>query len=140
MSSTSSKRRVLVGAFAIEANSFAPGSTTVADFAEQVWAVGDEVTHDVLGRHSELHAAWEVLAANGFDVVPSLAAWSAPRQPLEPETLDAIVSHILARCDDTLAGAYLMLHGAAVAHGEDDPEGTLLSALRERLRPDLPIA
>ncbi|HEY2653523.1 MAG TPA: M81 family metallopeptidase, partial [Solirubrobacteraceae bacterium] len=46
----------------------------------------------------------------------------------------------LARCDDTLAGAYLMLHGAAVAHGEDDPEGTLLSALRERLRPDLPIA
>lgn len=134
------RRRVLVGAFAIEANSFAPGVTTVADFAQQVWAVGDDVTPDVLGPQSELRAAWEVLDDAGVEVVPSLAAWSAPRQPLDLETVDAVVGHVLAACDDGIDGAYLMLHGAAVAHGEDDPEGLLLTRLRERLGPGRPIA
>jgi microcystin degradation protein MlrC len=137
---SSTPARILVGAFALEANSFAPGSTTIADFVEQVWAVGDDVTPDALGPHSELHAAWDVLSAHEIDVVPSIVAWSAPRQPLDPEVLDAIVGHVLARCDEQLAGAYLMLHGAAIAHGEDDPEGLLLAALRGRLGPDRPIA
>jgi microcystin degradation protein MlrC len=132
--------RILIGAFALEANSFAPGTTTIADFVEQVWAIGDEVTPHVLGPHSELHAAWDVFSAHRIDVVPSIVAWSAPRQPLDPEVLDAVVGHVLARCDDELAGAYMMLHGAAIAHGEDDPEGLLLAALRERLGPDRPIA
>jgi microcystin degradation protein MlrC len=137
---SSTAARILVGAFALEANSFAPGSTTIADFVDQVWAIDDDVTPDILGPHSELHAAWDVLSAHRIDVVPSIVAWSAPRQPLDPGALDAIIGHVLARCDDDLAGAYLMLHGAAIAHGEDDPEGLLLAALRARLGPDRPIA
>jgi microcystin degradation protein MlrC len=33
-----------------------------------------------------------------------------------------------------------MLHGAAVARDDDDPEGTILQALRERVGPDVPVA
>jgi hypothetical protein len=62
----------------------------------------------VLGPHSDLHAAWDVLSAHGIGVVPSIVAWSAPRQPLDPEALDEVIGHVLARCDDELAGAYIM--------------------------------
>jgi microcystin degradation protein MlrC len=133
-------RRILLGAFAMEANTFARGVTTLVDFADQVWAVGDAITPTTLGPQSELCAAWRELERVGIEVVPSLAAWSAPRRPLDREALDAIVGHVVEACDDAIDGAYLMLHGSAVARDEDDPEGVLLAALRERLGPDRPIA
>jgi microcystin degradation protein MlrC len=129
--------RVLVGAFAIEANTFAPGETTLDDFRAQVFGVGSEMPRETLG---ELRAAWQVLDDAGCDVVPSVAAWSAPRQPLTLDCLDAIVDLACAPVDDSIDGVYLMLHGAAVAHGEDDPEGRLLTAMRRRLGADRPIA
>jgi microcystin degradation protein MlrC len=129
--------RVLVGAFAIEANTFSPGATTLEDFRSQVFAIGADVSPDTLG---ELSAAWRVLAEAGCEIVPSVAAWSAPRQPLTLECLDEIVRLACAPADDTIDGVYFMLHGAAVAHGEDDPEGRLLAALRARVRRGTPIA
>ena len=81
-------KRVLVGAFTIEANTFAPGETTLDDFRAQVWAVGADVRRDTLGPRSELAAAqWSVLEDAGCELVPGLATWSAPRQPL---TLDCL--------------------------------------------------
>lgn len=132
--------RVLVAAFALEANTFAPGSTTLDDFRAQVWRVGDDAGPDALGPSSELAAAWRVLAERGCEVVPAFAAWSAPRQPLAAGVVAELVELLLARCDDGIDGAYLMLHGSAVAHDDDDPEGTLLGALRERLGPGRSIA
>ncbi len=132
-------KRVLVAAFAMEANSFAAGATTLDDFRAQVWAVGDAVRPEALGPDSELAAAWRVLAAAGLDVVPALAAWSAPRPALAAGVVDAVSRLVLARAGG-VDGAYLMLHGSAVARDDEDPEGTLLAALRERLGPDRPIA
>ncbi len=132
--------RVLVGAFALEANTFAPGATTVDDFRAQVWRVGAEIGPDALGVRSELAAAWRLLADAGHEVVPSLAAWSAPRRPLAADALAEVVRLVTEPCDGSIDGAYLMLHGSAVAHGDDDPEGTLLTALRARLGPGRPIA
>ena len=129
--------RILVGAFAIEANTFVPGATTLDDFRAQVFGVGAGVPRDTLG---ELSAAWRLLADAGCEVVPSVAAWSAPRQPLTLACLDEIIRLACAPADDAIDGVYFMLHGAAVAHGEDDPEGKLLAALRARLRPGTPIA
>jgi len=133
-------KRVLVAAFAMEANTFAAGTTTVEDFRAQVWLVGDELHAGALGRDSELAAAWRALEARGLDVVPALAAWSAPRPALAPGVVDEIVRLVLARADATIDGAYLMAHGSAVASDDEDPEGTLLTALRARLGPGPPIA
>jgi microcystin degradation protein MlrC len=134
------RKRVLVGAFTIEANTFAPGETTLDDFRAQVWAVGADVRRDTLGPRSELAAAWSVLEDAGCELVPGLATWSAPRQPLTLDCLEQIVELACAPVDGTFDGAYMMLHGSAVAHGDDDPEGTLLSELRARLGPGKPIA
>ena len=133
-------KRVLVAVFAMEANTFAAGTTTVEDFRAQVWLVGDELHAGALGRDSELAAAWRALEARGLDVVPALAAWSAPRPALAPGVVDEIVRLMLARADATIDGAYLMAHGSAVASDDEDPEGTLLTALRARLGPGPPIA
>jgi microcystin degradation protein MlrC len=134
-------RRVLVAAFALEANTFAPGSTTIDDFRAQVWRVGADAAPDALGAGSELSAAWRVLAARGLEVVPSLVAWSAPRQPLTTDALAEIVRLAVApTVDGAVDGAYVMLLGSAVAAGDDDPEGTLLTALRAALGPQRPIA
>jgi microcystin degradation protein MlrC len=134
------RKRVLVAAFAMEANTFAPGTTTLADFQAQMWAVGADIEPDVLGAGSELGAAWRLLAGRGYDVVPSVVAWSAPRQPLAPDALAEIVRLATLPCDDSIDGVYVMLHGSAVAHGDDDPEGTLLAALRACLGSGKPIA
>jgi microcystin degradation protein MlrC len=133
-------KRVLVAAFAMEANTFAVGATTLDDFRAQVWRVGADVRADALGPDSELAAAWRVLEARGVEVVPALAAWSAPRPALAPGVVDEVVRCVLARADSTIDGACVMLHGSAVARDDEDPEGTLLGALRARLGGDRPIA
>ena len=123
----------------MESNTFAPGETTLDDLRAQMFGVGADLHANFLGAESELAGAWNVLEEAGLELVPSLAAWSGPGRPLARGALAEIVRLVLEPCDESIDGAYLMLHGACVAHDEDDPEGALLDALRERLGPDKPI-
>lgn len=131
--------RVLVACFALEANSFAPGETTIDDYRDQTLAIGGAIGAETLGSGSEFAAAWRTLESSGHEPVPSVIAWSAPRPPLTRTALAEIV-RLACGGADAVDGAYVMLHGSAAAHGEDDPEGVLLAALRERLGPDRPLA
>ena len=133
------RARVLIGGFSIEANTFAPGTTTLDDLRGQVFGVGTELHRDFMGPESELSGAWSVLAAAGLELVPSLATWAGPGRPLASGVVDEISRLLLAPLDDSIAGAYLMLHGACVAHDDDDPEGRVLAELRARLGPERPI-
>jgi microcystin degradation protein MlrC len=131
--------RVLVGAFSMESNTFAPGETTLDDLRAQMFGLGSELHRDFLGVDSELAGAWAVLEDEGHEIVPSFAAWSGPGRPLARGVLGEIEKLLLAPCDESIDAAYLMLHGACVAHDADDPEGVLLDGVRERLGPDKPI-
>jgi microcystin degradation protein MlrC len=133
------RTRVVVGGFSMEANTFAPGETTLDDLRAQVFGVGPELHRDFMGPQSELAGAWAVLEEAGFEPVPSLATWAGPGRPLAAGVLDELSQLLVAPLDDSIAGAYLMLHGACVAHDDDDPEGRLLADLRARLGPDRPI-
>jgi microcystin degradation protein MlrC len=133
------RRRVLVGGFSMEANTFAPGETTLDDLRAQVFGAGPELHRDFMGPESELAGAWSALEDADVEVVPSLAAWSGPGRPLAAGVLDDLSRLLLAPVDGSIDGAYLMLHGACVAHDEDDPEGRVLVELRERLGPGRPI-
>jgi microcystin degradation protein MlrC len=131
---------ILVAYFSIESNSFVDAETTLDDFRRQTFAVGDQVHRTILGPASELTGAWDVLDDAGMQVVPAVAAGSSPAPPITDEVVDVVLGHLLAACSDEIAGAYLALHGSAVSRSNDDPEGTLLEALRARLGPDVPIA
>ena len=131
--------RVLVGGFSMEANTFAPGETTLEDLRAQVFGVGTDLHRDFMGPESELTGAWAALEDGGVDVVPALATWAGPGRPLADGVLDELSRLLLAPLDESIEGAYVMLHGACVAHDEDDPEGRVLAELRARLGPDRPI-
>ena len=130
---------MLVGGFSMEANTFAHGETTLDDLRAQVFGVGDQVHAEFMGPGSELAGAWSALDAAGFEPVPSLATWAGPSRPLAAGVVDALERLLLAPVDDSIAGAYLMLHGACVAHDEEDPEGRVLARLRALLGPERPI-
>jgi microcystin degradation protein MlrC len=133
------RKRVLVGCFALEANCFARGETTLEDFAAATFAVGRDIHPGILGDSSELAGAGRVLEAAGIEIVPSVVAWVGPRPPVAEAALDEIERLALAACDDSLDGIYFMFHGSAVARTEDDPEGRILAGLRDRLGPGKPI-
>lgn len=131
---------MLVAGLSLEANTFVPGETTLEDFRRQSFAVGGEVTRELLGPSAELTGALDVLAAAGAEVVPTVVAAGSPGAPLAAGVTAEVVRLALAACDGPVDGAYVMLHGAAAARDEDDPEGVLLAALRERLGPEATIA
>jgi microcystin degradation protein MlrC len=66
-------------------------------------------------------------------------ALSLELRELAAGALDELARLLLAPLDDSIDGAYVMLHGACVAHDDDDPEGRVLEELRARLGPGRPI-
>ena len=117
-----------------------PRTTTLDDFRAQTFAVGDEVQRDVVGPRSELAGAWDVLHGRG------LRAGAGRGRAVRPSPAAGRRGGARGRAPDArgggghgVDGAYVLLHGSAVAHGDDDPEGTLLTALRAELGPGRPI-
>ena len=102
--------------------------------------VGEALTRDGLPAGKELAAAWDVLAAAGMDVVPSLFAWAPPGPMVPRDDWEALAGEIVSRADASIDGVYLQLHGSMLAEGLDDPEGELVTQVRARLRPGVPIA
>ena len=124
-------RRVLVGQFMFEANSFSEGITTAEDFGDLILdGCGPESLAD---RPGELGAACKALEQAGFEPVPSIVAVCGPGPILASALVDLIVEHAQAAVTPDVAGCYLALHGAAASESDDDPEGTLLGAMRDRL-------
>ena len=125
-------RRVLVGQFMFEANTFSAGVTTPEDFA--VLSLDACVSRDeLLQAPGELGAACRILAGAGYELVPSVLAVCGPGPVLASSIVGDIADHAATSVGDDIAGCYFALHGAAVSETDDDPEGALLEALRERL-------
>lgn len=127
--------KIAVGAFSIESNSFAHGQTTLDDFKKQIFFVGNEITRDCAGPTVELAGAWDVLTHAGVEIVPTLVATSSPRPPVTDDAFSAISAGIVDGIPDDVDGIYLSLHGASYCQGDDDPEGTLLEMVRQKVGP-----
>ncbi|MFN8623098.1 MAG: M81 family metallopeptidase [Chloroflexota bacterium] len=132
--------RVLIGTFFLEANSFAAGRTTRAGFETAGVLVGEALTRVRAPAGKELAAAWDALTAEGIEVVPALYAWAPPGPMVPRADWEALAAEIVARADASVDGVYLQLHGSMLAEGLDDPEGELLTRVRARLRPGVPVA
>lgn len=129
-----------MGGFYLESNSFVGGETSLLDFKNQTFAQGDEISRTSAGSASEFAGAWDVLAEANCKLIPTLIAYSSPRPPMTKEALDTITETILQAIPIDVDGVYLMLHGSAWAHHEDDPEGVLLTKIRQKIGPNKFIA
>ena len=132
--------KVAVGGFYLESNSFVGGETSLLDFKNQTFAQGEEISRNSAGSASEFAGAWDVLTQAGCELIPTLIAYSSPRPPMTKEALDTITETILQAIPIDVDGVYLMLHGSAWTHHEDDPEGVLLTKIRQKIGPNKFIA
>jgi microcystin degradation protein MlrC len=125
--------RLFTASLSTETNTFVPIPTRAEDFTVDGGGppMGSGSVHpcyDVLRRRS---------AQEGFELVEGLGASAPPSGTVRRDTYEGFRDEILAAAAAAmpLDGVVLGLHGAMVAHGYDDVEGDLLSAIRELVGP-----
>ena len=92
-------------------------------------------------NHAVYRPLFERLDARGWELAPGLQAFAAPAGITPRPVYEALRDELLADLDASapVDAVMLFLHGAMVAEGYDDCEGDLLTRVRERVGPKVPI-
>lgn len=134
--------RVGVGEVMQESNSFCPSPTT-ADCFVGTTAADEVLAREALGENSEMAGFLDVLGTtSAVELVPLLRLGALAGGPLTSSAhrwLRDDLHGALARAG-RLDAVLLALHGALIAVDEDDVDGALLAACRERLGPTAVVA
>src|SRR5262249_50878357 len=91
--------------------------------------------------HHEVGGFFEAAEAGGFEPVPTFMAWATPAGPLDAETFAEVTDRLLSAIKDAgpVDAVLLALHGAMVADGQDDADGTILARVRDLIGPNRPL-
>ena len=131
-------KRVLLAGFKQETSSFNPTPTLYEDFVIQR---GDELIDELSGTDTEFAAAFDTFSGQ-VEVVPTYAACSVTSGgPVATPDLDRLIAELVdaVRPHTDVDGAYIVFHGAMAGADEHDPEGYVLTQIRQLLG-DVPIA
>lgn len=126
-------KRVLFGGLFHETHTFLSQHTEVADFESLGLNVGQDAIAKNVGNGSPSAGFLQVADESGWEIVPSIQMAAMPSGLVEEAAVDLFRSHffpVLERHLDQLEGIYLVLHGAMVSTGSDDPEGEVLRDIR----------
>ncbi|WP_425406623.1 M81 family metallopeptidase [Hwanghaeella sp.] len=133
--------RAAVASFEYEGNSLSLRVERREDFERKGLYRGDRILTAAKGKKTALAGGIDTLTAAKVEIVPILAAKGGAGGHVEDgfceESIQEIVDGVRARMP--VDGIYLALHGAMISGTEHDPEGKLLTALREVVGPDVPI-
>ncbi|HEX2079264.1 MAG TPA: M81 family metallopeptidase [Longimicrobium sp.] len=145
MKGTPRAPRVAVAALMQESNSFAPGPCALAAFQVAGIHRGDEVLRAHEGTNTEVGGFLRVIREHGGHVVPLLSAQAISGGPLARDAYRTLAGELAerlraAQAAAPLDGVLLALHGAMLAEGDDDPDGTTLARVREVVGPATPVA
>ncbi|NKB56277.1 MAG: hypothetical protein GKS00_08075 [Alphaproteobacteria bacterium] len=132
-------RRVLSASIKHETNTFSKLLTGLDAYRSRGLHLGDAIAPVYLGTNSEVAAHFDAAAENGWDMVPVIAANAVPSGKVTREAWEYLSGELLAAVDDTYDGILLALHGAMVTEVDEDGEGALLQAIRDKAGPDVPI-
>ncbi|HZZ36202.1 MAG TPA: M81 family metallopeptidase [Caulobacteraceae bacterium] len=131
--------RIFTASLSTETNTFSAIPTGWSCFEEAGIERGAGITRD--GTGGLMHLWGEMAAADGHEVVHSVAASAQPAGPTVRAVYESLRDEILevAAREQPFDVALLFLHGAMVADGYDDCEGDLLGRLRAVLGPETVI-
>lgn len=138
--------RIAVGGLLHETNTFASGLTTRADFAAPTgWpplATGDDIVRTIPSFSVPAAGALRVLDEAGVEIVPTFWAMALPSGVVEQASFAALLGELVEalRAAGPVDGVYLDLHGAMASEADDDPEGTVVDAVRGVVGDGVPIA
>jgi microcystin degradation protein MlrC len=133
--------RIAIGGLMHESNTFAAGRTTRADFEVGGLEKGEGIFHRWGDAHQEVAGFFDAARESGFEAVPTMMAWATPSAPLTAETFEALTAELLdeIRKAGDVDAVLLALHGAMVADGQTDADGTILERVRDLIGPDRPL-
>lgn len=139
-----SKKRVAIGGFQHETNTFAPMLATFEDFVEHdAWpglTRGEEMLSAVAGKNIPITGFIE--ACDGrHELIPLLWGSAEPSSYVTSHAFDTIsemMMETLRKCD-ALDAVYLDLHGAMVVEDHEDGEGEIVRRVREVVGDELPV-
>ena len=140
-----SGRRVAIIGFSIECNRFAPVATE-RDFAERTLLRGAAMA--AAARRPDPPMLMETPgfvadmdAAGPWQPVPLVLAEAEPNGPVDHAFFTGLLDESVAGLTAAmpLDGVYVCCHGAALTTEDDDPDATLLAAVRAAVGPDIPV-
>ncbi|HRE51374.1 MAG TPA: M81 family metallopeptidase [Flavitalea sp.] len=134
------KRVALLG-IQHESNTFIDRRTTLGDFLNGHWLMGEDIRKEYKHAHHEIGGMIESLDEKGIETVCVMYAEATPGGIIESEAFDHLLRVMMTELEKALPvdGCLVVPHGAAVSEDFPDMDGRWLSALRERLGGDTPI-
>ena len=131
-------KRVLIAELKQETATFNPARTHYEDFRIHR---GPDLIAAYQGTKTELAGALDVFREDDrLEVVPTMAAHAVSGGPIAAADLNRLLDDMEAFVREALPvdAAYFCLHGAMAGEDEDDPEGRLLTNIRDVLG-DVPL-
>jgi len=138
-------KRIAVGGFMHETNTFQAQKTTFEDFAHagdrQPLVRGAKVLECFAGMNTSIAGVIEVLQPAGAVLLPLVWTSTTPAGYVTEDAFERIAAMMLEdlRAALPLDAVYLSLHGAMGAEHEEDPEGELLARVRALVGPAVPV-
>ncbi len=135
------KPRVLIASFMHETNCFCHSKAGRKEYEARYLLDSGEVILYFKGTRTGMGGIIEASEDEGFEVFPIMAASATPTGLTTKEMFEFAKNKIVQAINDTenIDGILLVLHGAMVAEGIPDAEGTLLKAIRNVVGPGMPI-
>ncbi|MBI4028538.1 MAG: M81 family metallopeptidase [Verrucomicrobia bacterium] len=132
---------IAIGRVWQETNTFAETRTSLREFRQYTWQIGDEILPELRAQDNELAGFADVLDGENVSYAPLINATAWCGGPLLPEVVatftDAIIGQL--RRAGKPDAILFSLHGAMAGVGTPDVEGHLLTAMRACVGPELPI-
>jgi len=131
--------RVFTAALATETNTFSPIAIDRKAFEASLHAKPGEHPATPTLCTAPITVGRTVCAREGWDLIEGSASWADPAGLVARATYEELRDEILGQLQAAMPvdGVVLGLHGAMVAQGYDDPEGDLLSRVRDMVGPDV---
>ncbi len=132
--------RIAVAGIYHETNTFAPGRTVLAQFADERTEGLEAFRQRYGGTRTSMGGVIDAALRQGAELVPGLYAAATPSGMVEAAAADALIDDVVRSVDPGASGLVLIMHGAMVAEQYEDFEGECLTRLRARFGREFPIA
>lgn len=131
-------RRVLVAEFMHETNTFSVQLTGEEVFRNAGLYLDNEIPPAFTGTRTSLGAAFEAAEKFGWSLTHPIVAHANPSGRVTDAAFELCAGKIVAACAG-VDGVLLHLHGAMATESSDDGEGELLSRIRAKVGPSVPV-
>ncbi len=138
-SRNTAKLKIAIGGFNHETNVYIDKPTDISHFNTVI--SGDDLVDELKGVRSSIGGLLQGAYSCEWLIVPTIYAAATPSGIVTRETYDTISAKLTDGIKKAcpLDGVLLALHGAMVVEGLDDPEGDILSRVRNIVGEDVPI-